>query len=137
MNENLKRVAVVMSIVLAFGFGIAARMATLRNRALAQKKVEAEVQAQQAIIGYPAGEAQLKDDQVYWVNVSGVDKYPKHTNLVALLQEVKIHASDNYRLSGTNRLFNLRTNLLPNRYYRFHRGETNSWFERISDPVPR
>lgn len=109
-------------------------------RKLAEQKTEEErhriTVLQRASIGYPAGEDILENDHVYWVNVSGVDKYPDHTNYVALLQETKVRSSTHYSLSGTNRLFNLSTNLTPNSYYRVQRTKTNTWFERIPGPVP-
>ena len=117
----------------------AARMEVANQRAKASKRKEEiriRTTAYETAIGYPAGVEQLKNDGVYWVSVAMVDITPTRTNHFAVLQTVAVRASDDYKLSLTNRLFLLPWNLVPGRYYRiFKIGTNNISYDEIPGPL--
>ena len=89
--------------------------------------------------GYPATGSQIKDNTVYYVFASFEQRRHSDTNLLAVLGEVEVFASDDYRHSTTNRLFELKEPLLSGHYYRSaHQGRDGQVsFTKIGSPVAK
>ena len=89
--------------------------------------------------GYPASESQIKDNTVYYVFASFEQRRHNDTNLLAVLGEVEIFASDDYRHSTTNRFFQLKEPLINGQYYRAAYGGRDGQvsFTKIGSPMVR
>jgi|SRR3989344_1775895 len=84
-------------------------------------------------LGYAAPESELMHEGVYLVN------YFHHSTSNALLEIVRVVASDDYRRSGTNILVVVSTKLDEGKYYSVQKQKdgTNTLFRKITDPIVR
>src|SRR3989338_7978343 len=103
---------------------IAAAILVDRSRNQSREKALEKERTRLATLGYPAPVSEIKDDGVYWVNVSHTDAWQDTTNHYVLVREVKIRSATEYAHERTERLFELPFPLRRG-YYRFHVGATN------------
>ncbi|MDP3996619.1 MAG: hypothetical protein Q8P86_02930 [bacterium] len=88
--------------------------------------------------GYPASSELLQVGTVYRVNASIVEERPSKTNFLAVLQEIKVMASDLYLHVGTNRLVELTKELSRGSYYRTGKNAGGKIvFTEVAPPVAK